>query len=82
MTQLNKLINNIAANGLENPVIKYVKTGERKFVVNGNNRLIAARRLGITSQLILQEVKLPVPGTNFKTEADVINAYTEMYVGR
>jgi RHS repeat-associated protein len=75
-TALRKLTEDIAKNGLKDNVISYVEIGGEKYVVNGNNRLMVARRLGMTDQLKFQEVKLPLAG--FKTEADVINAHAEL----
>jgi RHS repeat-associated protein len=79
-TQLRKLTADIASNGLQNNVIKYVQIGDDNFVVSGNNRLQAARQLNITYQLQYQKVSLPYMG--FQTEADVINSWAELYGGR
>jgi RHS repeat-associated protein len=75
-TQFRKLVQSIAQSGLKNNVIQFVRIGEKNFVVNGNNRLLAARQLGITDQLSFQRVQLPFQG--FKSEADVINAHADV----
>jgi len=58
-------------------VIKYVKICGNNYVVYGNNRLQAARILGITDELTYEEVTLPFKG--FNTEEDVINSYGETF---
>jgi len=73
-TQLRRLIVDIDANGLKDNVINYVE------VVSKNNRLVAARSLGKTGDLIFNKVDLPFRG--FKSEADVINAHADILKGR
>jgi RHS repeat-associated protein len=77
--QFRKLVESIKQNGLQDKVINFVKIGDENYVVLGNNRLQAARQLGITDQLIFKEVQLPFRG--FKTENDVINAAAEVVGG-
>jgi hypothetical protein len=79
-TATRKLLQDIAANGLKDTVINYVEIGGEKYVVNGNNRLMAARTLGITNELRFEKVSLPFRG--FKTEADVINSYAAQFQGQ
>jgi len=77
--QFRKLVESIKQNGLQDKVINFVKVGYENYVVLGNNRLQAARQLGITDQLIFKEAQLPFRG--FKTENDVINAAAEVVGG-
>jgi hypothetical protein len=77
--QFKKLVESIKQNGLQDKVINYVKLDGEIYVVLGNNRVQAARQLGITDQLIFKEVQLPFRG--FKTENDVINAAAEVIGG-
>ncbi len=58
-TAFGKLTADIAKNGLQDKVINYVEIGGENYVVNGNNRVMAARQLGITDQLTFQKVTLP-----------------------
>ena len=74
-----RLIADIGMNGLKDKVINYVEIDGEKFVVNGNNRLIAAKRLGITDQLRFQKVNLPFRG--FNSAADVFQANGEFVSG-
>ncbi|TKC12040.1 hypothetical protein FA048_00020 [Pedobacter polaris] len=48
---------NIKQNGINDP-LSYVENNGKKFVVDGNNRLKAARELGMKS-VPVNEVKLP-----------------------
>ena len=66
--QMNKLTNDIRANGIREP-IKYVVHNGQKYVVDGHHRLIAARRLGI-KEVPTQKVELPFRG--YKTLDDVL----------
>lgn len=68
-----RLVKNIDTKGLKNPVIKYVTIGGENFIVLGNNRVLAARHLKITDQLVFKKVKFPVKGTNFNTPKDVLD---------
>ena len=77
--KLSELLKDIRTNGLQDKVITYVEVGGEKYVVFGNNRVLASRGLGITNQLRFQKVTLPFQG--FKTEADVINAHAEFLQG-
>ena len=69
-TQFGKLLNSINAKGFLDPIIKYVDIDGQLYVVLGSNRLMAARRLGRTGELVLEEVQLPFRG--YKTIDDVI----------
>ncbi|WP_163836658.1 RHS repeat-associated core domain-containing protein [Spartinivicinus ruber] len=71
--QFTKLVKDIRANGIENPVIKYVEIEGVPYVVHGNNRLSAAKYLGKTDQLEFQKVGFPVEGTNFNSIEDVLS---------
>lgn len=59
--------------GQNDKVIQYVEIAGERYVVNGNNRLQVARRLGITGELQLEKVALPFRG--FKTVEDVIDSF-------
>jgi hypothetical protein len=61
---LRKLIDNIVANRRKNKVVNYVEIAGENYVVNGNNRLQAAKKLGITAELIFEKVSLPIRGFN------------------
>jgi RHS repeat-associated protein len=74
-----KLVIKIEEEGLQDPVIKYVKIDDDYYAVFGSNRLRAARQLGITDQLILEEVSLPFAG--YKTAADVFEGFIEIAGG-
>jgi RHS repeat-associated protein len=78
-TAFQKLVNNISKNGLKDNTIKYVKIGDNNYIINGNNRFLAAQKLGITDQLNFQQTQLPFQG--FKTAEDVINAHAEFLEG-
>jgi hypothetical protein len=51
-------VESVAQSGFENPVINYVVIDGENYVVWGNNRVTAARRLGRTGELLFEEVKL------------------------
>lgn len=72
-------LESVAATGFENPVINYVVIDGENYVVWGNNRLTAARKLGKTRELLFQEVKLPFRG--FRDAADVLAAHIEYLTG-
>jgi len=67
-----RLLNDIQNNGILNNVISFVPIGGANYVLCGNNRLMAARQLGLADQLEFEEVQLPFLG--FQSEEDVINA--------
>jgi hypothetical protein len=78
-TAFRRFVNDVSKNRLKSNVIKYVKLGKDNFIVNGNNRYLAAQKLGITDKLNFQQVQLPFQG--FKTAEDVINAHAEYLSG-
>ena len=51
------LVDDIKANGIQEP-IKYVMYNGEMYVVDGRHRLLAAKKLGITD-VPIEEVKLP-----------------------
>ncbi|WP_339527256.1 LysM peptidoglycan-binding domain-containing protein, partial [Pseudomonas sp. EA_35y_Pfl2_R111] len=69
-----KLVKDVQANGLQNKVIQYVDIGGAQYIVVGNNRVMAAQRLGKTDELLFKRVEVPVPNTSFKTFQDVLDA--------
>jgi hypothetical protein len=64
----------VQQNGLENKIIQFAEIRGRQIVVVGNNRYMAAERLGILDQLQFQKVTAPVAGTNFYTAKDILDA--------
>jgi hypothetical protein len=68
------LVRDMRANGLQNRVVQYVDIQGMQYIVVGNNRVMAAQRLGITDQLLFERVGFPVPGTAFETAQDVLDA--------
>lgn len=67
-----KLVKDVKVNRFANPVIEYTVIDGTPFIVRGNNRFFAARHLGRLDELTFQRVDVPVPGTSFKTEQDVL----------
>jgi|GEM_PF-2554183 len=67
--KFNKFVEEIKTNGIQEP-IKYVEYNGKKYIVDGHNRLQAAKRLGIT-EVPVEEVKLPYLG--YKTIDDLLN---------
>lgn len=65
---MNKLIEDIKNNGI-NESIKYVKHNNRKYIVDGHHRVIAAKRLRI-EEVPIEEVQLPYAG--YKTIEDLL----------
>ena len=66
---LNKLTDDIAENGIKEP-IKFVEHEGTKYVVDGHHRLIAAGRLGI-KEVPAQQVTLPFRG--YRTATDLFS---------
>ena len=66
-----RLAKDIKQNGILDKVIKYVTIAGQNYIVGGNNRLTAARQLGLGDQLEYEQVQLPYKG--FQTEEDVLN---------
>lgn len=50
---------------------------DEQYIVLGNNRVLAAMKLGITDQLSFEEVQLPFK--NFGTEEEVIQSWSERF---
>lgn len=71
----NKLVKSIQKDGIQNKIIKFVKVNGENYIVEGNNRLRAARKLGKAAELVFKQVQLPIAG--FKTATDVIQAAAE-----
>ena len=65
---MNKLIEDIKDNGINEP-IKYVEYNGQKYVVDGHHRLIAAKRLGL-EQVPIEQVELPYAG--YETIEDLL----------
>lgn len=57
---MNTLIDDIKANGIQEP-IKYVEYDGQMYVVDGHHRLLAAKRLGLT-EVPVEKVELPYAG--------------------
>jgi RHS repeat-associated protein len=76
-SELAALRADIAANGVRNPLINYTEINGKNYVLLGNNRLQAARQLGITNQLKFERVSLPFQG--FHDESDVLGAWGSTY---
>jgi predicted DNA-binding transcriptional regulator len=70
---MKKLINDIDKNGLERPAINYIEVDGINYMVLGNNRVEAARRLGLTDQLVFEKVE--VLFRSYKTSEDVIDGW-------
>lgn len=66
--QLNKLIEDIKNNGIQE-TIKYVEYNGEKYVVYGHHRLLAAKRIGLT-EVPIEMVQLPYGG--YKTINDLL----------
>lgn len=66
--QLNKLVNDIKTNGMQE-TIKYVEYNGKKYVVDGHHRLLAAKKLGLT-EVPIEKVELPYAG--YKTITDLL----------
>ncbi|NTX33286.1 VCBS repeat-containing protein [Myxococcus sp. CA033] len=77
--QFVKLVKDIQKDGIKDKLINFVKIANENYVVLGNNRLQAARKLGLADELIFKEVQLPFRG--FKTEDDVIEAAADFLSG-
>ena len=60
--KMNALINDIRANGIQEP-ISYIEYNGQMYVVDGHHRLSAAKRLGLT-EVPIREVELPYAGYN------------------
>ena len=69
--KFNKFMNDIKTNGINEP-IKYVEHNGNKFVVDGNHRLKAAKRLDL-KDVPSQKVNLPYQG--YKTVNDLFGDY-------
>ena len=80
--QFTCLVRDIRTNELRNKLIEYVTIGGENYIVRGNNRFMAARQFSFFEQLQYQRVSTPVPGTNFYTDADVIQAASEVRLPR
>lgn len=78
-SQFRKLVDSVKKDGIQDKVIHFVTIGDENYVVLGNNRVQAARKLGITGQLIFKKAQLPFRG--FSNEEDVINAAAEVAGG-
>ncbi|UZT99848.1 DUF6443 domain-containing protein [Chryseobacterium fluminis] len=59
-TQMQTLLNDVAANGVKDP-IKYVEFNGQKYIVDGHHRFFSAQRAGIQN-VPVQQVKLPYAG--------------------
>lgn len=57
---MNTLIDDIKANGIQEP-IKYVEYDGQMYVVDGHHRLLAAKKLGLT-EVPIEKVELPYAG--------------------
>ena len=60
--QMNSLVEDIKANGIQNP-IKYVDYNGQMYVVDGHHRLLAAKRLRLP-EVPVEKVGLPYAGYN------------------
>ena len=67
-TEMNKLVNDIKVNGINDP-IKYVEYNGQKYVVDGHHRLLAAKTLNM-EYVPTQQVQLPYAG--YKTIEDLL----------
>ena len=65
---MNALVDDIKVNGIQEP-IKYVEHNGQMYVVDGQHRLLAAKRLGIT-EVPIERVDLPYAG--YKTIDDLL----------
>jgi RHS repeat-associated protein len=72
--QYKKLLKSIEANGIQNKVITYVEIEGLDYIAIGNNRYMAAQRTGALDQLRFQKSDFPVPGTNWYTAQDILDA--------
>lgn len=72
--QYKKLVKSIEANGIQNKVITYVEIEGLDYIAIGNNRYMAAQRTGALDQLRFQKSDFPVPGTNWYTPQDILDA--------
>ncbi len=72
-----QLVDSVRVNGFTNPNIKYVDINGEAYIVHGNNRVRAAKYLNRENELKYHKVELPVEGTNFKTEHDVLEAASQ-----
>ncbi len=68
-----KLYKDIKSKGLTNPTITFVEHAGSKYIVHGNNRLAAARLLGITDQLSFAQTKLPDLGYRGPSDLSAIS---------
>ncbi|MEN2436658.1 RHS repeat-associated core domain-containing protein [Weeksellaceae bacterium A-14] len=59
-TQMQALVNDVAANGVKEP-IKYVEFNGQKFIVDGHHRYFSAQKAGLQS-VPVQQVNLPYGG--------------------
>jgi RHS repeat-associated protein len=66
--QLQKLTQNIASNGIREPV-NYVNYGGEKFIVDGHHRVIAARKLGMEN---VPAVEVSLPFRGYQSEIDLL----------
>lgn len=74
--EFSKLIENVKKDGFNNKTIKFVKDGEDRYIVDGNNRIRVAQKLGRTDELNFEETELPF-NQNFQTIDQVIAAWAE-----
>lgn len=58
--QMNTLVEDIKANGIQNP-IKYVDYNGQMYVMDGHHRLLEAKRLKL-SEVPVEKVELPYAG--------------------
>lgn len=65
--QMQNLINDIVANGIQDP-LQFVEHNGQNYIVGGNHRYFIAKRMGIT-ELPVQRVQLPFEG--YGTAADL-----------
>ena len=72
-TQMAKLLDDIAKNGIKDP-IKYVMKNGQKMIVDGHHRLDAAKRLGMET-VPTQQVSIPYAG--YKTLDDLEPFYPQ-----
>jgi hypothetical protein len=78
--QFTKLVDDIRASGIKDPIINFVEHMGERYIVLGNNRYMAALRLGITDALRFEQVTLPFRG--YKAPGDLTSVRPPRYRGR